>query len=37
MISGYEGVDEIFAKKIGVDIFLSKPLIMKDIEAAIKR
>lgn len=35
MISGYEGIDEVFAKKIGVDMFLSKPVVLKDLERAI--
>ncbi|MFA5146869.1 MAG: response regulator [Candidatus Omnitrophota bacterium] len=35
MISGYEGVDENFAKKIGIDAFLSKPVILRDLETAI--
>lgn len=35
MISGYEGIDGNFAKEIGVDIFLSKPVALKDLEKAI--
>jgi len=35
MISGYEGIDERFAKEIGVDTFLSKPVALKDLERAI--
>lgn len=35
MISGYEGIDERFAKEIGVDIFLSKPIALKDLEKII--
>ena len=32
MISGYEGIDERFAKEIGVDVFLTKPLALKNLE-----
>jgi CheY-like chemotaxis protein len=36
MISGYEGIDEGFAKKVGVDIFLSKPIALRELERVIK-
>ena len=35
MISGYEGIDERFAKQTGVDMFLSKPIVLKDLERSI--
>lgn len=35
MISGYEGIDERFAKEIGIDIFLSKPIALKELERVI--
>lgn len=35
MISGYEGIDERFAKEIGIDIFLSKPIALKEVEKII--
>lgn len=35
MISGYEGINEKFAKDIGVDIFLTKPIALKEIERVI--
>lgn len=36
MISGYEGIDEKFAKEIGIDAFLSKPVVLKELEGVIK-
>jgi len=36
MISAYDGMEGWFAKELGVDIFLSKPISLKDIEELIK-
>lgn len=36
MISGYEGIDEKFAEEIGVDIFLSKPIALGNLEKVIR-
>lgn len=36
MISAYEGMEGWFAKELGVDIFLPKPVSLKDIEELIK-
>lgn len=35
MISGYDLVNEDFAKDLGVDLFLTKPISLKDIEQVI--
>lgn len=36
MISGYDSINGDFAKDLGIDIFLSKPISVKDIEEVIK-
>lgn len=35
MISGYEDINADFAKSIGVDIFLAKPIQMREIERIV--
>lgn len=36
MISGYDGIDEMFAGKLGVDTFLSKPFPLEGLVNAIE-
>ena len=36
MISGYETINEEFARELGIDVFLSKPVSLKDIERTVK-
>jgi len=36
MISGYDLINEEFAKYLGVDVFLNKPTTFEDIEGIIK-
>ena len=36
MITGYEPITEEFAKDIGIDVFLGKPISMEDIEKVLK-
>lgn len=37
MISGYKGIDENFAKRVGVDEFLKKPFPIKRIDKILKK
>ena len=36
MISGYEGIDDLFARKLGVDAFMTKPFPLEKLVSAIE-